>query len=732
MWYNNAKERMAKMETTLNEVQQKIVEHTEGPVMVLAGAGSGKTRVLTNRIAYIIKNGLAKSYEILAITFTNKAANEIKQRLFDTQLSADSIWAMTFHSMCCKILRIEAKNLEGYTSCFSIYDEQDRRGVIKKILKERNLTVDDYLDAVSQKLSNFKMSNMTFDEFKKLSCFADKDEVIFEVMQTYMEVLKQNNAMDFDDLIYLTLQLFKTNQSVLKKYQEQFRYILVDEFQDTNESQYQLVKLLAGYHKNLFAVGDEDQSIYSWRGASIDNIKRFLNDFAGSTLYKLEQNYRSTKTIVDYANKIIKNNKNRIDKTLFTQNSLGTQVVYNRSYSDRDEAEFVASTILSLVAGKGYKFSDVAVLMRLNALSHSFEEKFMNYDIPYKIFGGVKFYERAEIKNVMAYLKLLINHQDEESFARIVNFPKRQIGDGAIQKLKEMSFGTNLLDAVLNLPENVNGTLAKFLPFKQLMLDLQKKKDEMQLFDYVKYVVDKTGILSAYSNETDEEYNKKLNINEFLHNVKLFADENPDKTLETFLQTVSLTADIDSYEEQNNTVSLATVHSVKGLEFKVVFVIGLEERYFPIIRMESSDADMEEERRLMYVAITRARERLFLTCSRSRFVYGKQTFTNVSRFVKELGYENKTAVIVENNADTNDYEKHYRKPQIDGSLANFVHAKKVTESSDNFAVGDRVFHPKFGVGYIVFIDTNTKTAKIDFDTFGNKVLSLQFAPIKKM
>ena len=717
------------MEDILNNQQQKIVEHTEGSVMVLAGAGSGKTRVLTHRIAHILQSNLANFTEILAITFTNKAANEIKQRLYAMGLLRVPVWVMTFHSMCCKILRAEAHYLDGYNSNFSIYDEQDKKNIIKKIIKEQDIKEDDIASDVYEKLSTYKMSNMTIEEYKKYACFSPNDELIFSIMQSYVERLKQDNAMDFDDLINNTLFLLKNVREVREKYQQQFRYILVDEFQDTNQTQYELVKILGAYHQNVFAVGDEDQSIYGWRGASIDNIKKFLNDFPNSTLYKLEQNYRSTKTIIDYANKIIKNNQNRIDKTLFTENESGATVVYNKCGTDREEAEFVAQTILGLVGSKGYKFSDIAVLLRLNALSRNFEEKFVNYNIPYKMFGGVKFYERAEIKNVLAYLKLIINKQDEESFYRIINFPKRGIGDGAINQLKQSNYGLNMIDAINLIEENSTGTLSKFLPFKHLMNDFIEKSKELQLYDFVCYVVEKSQILEQYASGTDEDYNRRLNIGEFLQNVKVYQDENPNKTLVDFLQTISLSTDIDSYQEDDDSAILATVHSVKGLEFKVVFIVGLEERYFPIVRQDE-DNDIEEERRLMYVAITRAKERLYLTCSRSRYMYGKQSYSIVSRFVKELGYEQAPA---QNQFVQSSYQPNkIHQTNFGGSLNSFMHTNVQKVAKENFAVGDRVFHPKFGVGYVVYINASTKTITIDFDNFGNKALSLDFAPIKKL
>ncbi|MBR4123985.1 MAG: ATP-binding domain-containing protein, partial [Clostridia bacterium] len=378
----------------------------------------------------------------------------------------------------------------------------------------------------------------------------------------------------------------------------------------------------------------------------------------------------------------------------------------------------------------GYEYKDIAVLMRLNALTRNFEEKFVAYDIPYKVFGGLKFFERAEIKNVMAYLKLLVNPQDEESFSRIINFPKRGIGDGAIEKLKLQGLGVGLFDSVMNINDEETGTLAKFLPFKNLMKDLEQKMDELSLFEFAKYVVDQTKILDEYSEKTDEDINRQMNIGALLQNIKNYEDDNPDKTLVDFLQMISLASDIDDYQESDNTVTLATVHSVKGLEFKVVFVVGLEEKYFPIIRTDSDEDEMEEERRLMYVAITRAKERLYLTCAKSRYMYGKQNFSTVSRFLKELGYENQTF-----KSDT-DYQSNYSsyapRTNFGGSLNSFMHKSASAPKSADYVVGDRVFHSKFGIGYVTFIDNVSKIIKIDFDNYGNKTLSTDFAPIKKI
>ena len=459
------------MDYNLNSVQTKIINHTEGSVLVLAGAGSGKTSVLTHRIANILTSYKAMPHQILAITFTNKAASEMRSRLFNMGCPAMQIWAQTFHSFCARVLRTEADKLEGYDKNFSIYDEADKKLVIKKILKSKDLKEDSYINILMHDISTYKNKNLSIDDYASRYAYKPNVSEIVDIMRQYEIVMKQNNALDFDDLLYKTLYLLNTNEEVKLKYQKQFKYILIDEFQDTNKVQYELVKLLAGFYKNIFAVGDEDQSIYSWRGANVENIQKFLNDFENATLYKLEQNYRSTKNIIDCANKVIKHNVNRIDKTLFTDNPQGVRVEYQSKYTDKEEAEYVVQQIYTLTHSLGYEYKQIAILMRLNALTRSFEDKLLSYDIPYQIFGGLKFYERAEIKNVLAYLKLLVNIKDNESFNRIVNFPKRNLGEVSVGKLMSISEGKSLMEAVLSLTDKQleDKTFSKFYGFKQKM-----------------------------------------------------------------------------------------------------------------------------------------------------------------------------------------------------------------------------------------------------------------------
>lgn len=731
----------------LNEIQTKIVNHTSGAVMVLAGAGSGKTSVLTHRIANILNQHLAFPTEILAITFTNKAAGEIKSRLASVCEKSEYIWAQTFHSFCARILRYEIENLDGYNKNFSIYDESDKKQVLKKIIKSHGLKDDEFLSDLTHDISAYKNANLSLEEYGKINCYKAGYETNLELMQEYEQQMKQNNALDFDDLLIKTLFLFKTNNLVREKYQNQFRYILVDEFQDTNQVQYELVKILAGKHGNIFAVGDEDQSIYSWRGANVANIQKFLNDFPNSTLYKLEQNYRSTKNIIECANCVIKHNQNRIDKTLFTDNASGVKVQYFNKYSDREEAEFVVQEIYNLTHSLNYQYKDIAILMRLNALTRSFEDKLLSYDIPYCVFGGLKFYDRAEIKNVLAYLKLIINPQDNESFNRIINFPRRSIGDMSIAKLQQLSFGQSLMNTLYSIQDfSVDKTLAKFKDFTQLMQSFVQKSRELKVSELVTHIVKTLNLEAVYATGKEEDEHRMANIDELVASIKEFEHDNPNITLEEYLQNVSLISDIDTFDDASNAVTLATVHSAKGLEFNVVFVVGLEERYFPIIRDGKDDSEMEEERRLMYVAVTRARERLYLTNSSCRYMYGTKNNTLPSRFLAEMGFakqKTQTTYSFSNSSDyNNSYAFNYSKSQTNMakpqgyttstfSIKNSTSALKQNTAQD-FKIGDKVSHPKFGMGTVTYYNRSRDILNVNFDGIGNKVLSPKFAPVKKV
>lgn len=721
----------------LNNMQEQIVNHTEGPVIVLAGAGSGKTRVLTYRIANIVKNSLAYPNQILAITFTNKAAEEMRIRLNAMNIEAEKIWAQTFHSFCAKVLRYEASAVVGYNEKFTIYDEIDKKNVVKKILKVLKLEEEKYLNDALNRISQYKSRNISLQDYALEFSYLPDLNIIISILRNYEISLKNNNAMDFDDLLSKCLEVFKNNPDILAKWQNRFKYILIDEFQDTNPVQYEIVYLLSKNHKNIFAVGDEDQSIYSWRGASLDNIKHFMHDFPSYTLYKLEQNYRSSKNIIDCANIIIKKNANRIDKTLWTEKDKGAEIQFSRRYNDVDEAKYVVQEIYRLTHDLGYKNSDIAVLMRLNALTRSFEEQFLSYNIPYQIFGGVKFYERSEIKNILAYLKLLVNPRDDESFYRVINYPKRGIGEVAIKKL-QAQYGTfHLMQSVLDLPDD-SKEFAKFIPFKNMFISMQKKLSTMKITDFVEYLILVLNLRDEYKAENDEDSNRWYNIQELIRSIQQFEKLNEDATVVKYLQQVSLTTDLDAYEESNDKVILATVHSAKGLEFKCVFIVGLEDKYFPIIRADTDSSKIEEERRLMYVAITRAKERLFLTYASQRYMYGKYNISMPSRFLNDLGLNKPTQ-------PTQSYErKSFGKVVGYGTAINSVFTNGYTPTSNkpsqisqnsvssDLQVGDKVSHVKFGVGTITQYDKSSDILMVNFEGFGNKLLSAKFAPIHKV
>ena len=601
--------------SSLNEEQLAPLKEIKGAVLVTAGAGSGKTRLLTHRVAYLIKECHVDPYRILAITFTNKAAGEMKNRISDMVEGADRVWISTFHSMCAKILRRDIDALYPFTRDFSIYSDSDSDKVIKEVLAERGVSDDKIKKAVAKHISNWKNGSQSLEEY--ISTHEDEYDMkkIGLYIQDYQNKLKKNNALDFDDLLCKTVELFKTFPQILDYYANRFEYILVDEFQDTNTVQYNLVKMLASVHGNLFVVGDEDQCIYSWRGANFQNIFNLKKDFPDVKVYKLERNYRSTSEIIKIANNVIKNNTARLNKNMWTDKEGGEKPTLYNAYDERDEATYVAKTIQNL-SYQGYEYKDIAVLMRLNALTRNLEEAFLSYNIPHRIFGGFKFYERVEIKNIIAYLRLFTNPRDDVSFARIINFPKRSIGDATVAKLQELDFQKALLENVLSQNLQENATLYK--KFSSFIEEYNQVANVSQkpLSTFVEKVLNAFKIRSAYNPKIEEEFDKLLNIDQFVSSVKEFEALNPDATLSEFLESITLSSDTDDIGE-GGAVTIATVHAVKGLEFKVVFIIGLEEGIFPISRALNSTYELEEERRLMYVALTRAEERLYLShCSK--------------------------------------------------------------------------------------------------------------------
>lgn len=621
----------------LNEEQLKPVLATEGAVLVLAGAGSGKTRVLTTRIAYLMREKNVPARAILAITFTNKAANEMKERVAALGDVKD-MWVCTIHSMCVRILREFAAEA-GIGKNFSIYSETERSNVLKKAYKE--CAAEDEDDGMFKRIrfsvSEAKMQGLSPEEYALTHKNERDAETIARVFSAYEKHLKENNALDFDDLLSRTLRLLQADREAREYLGGRFRYILVDEFQDTNEVQFQIVRLLSSVHGNLFAVGDDDQSIYGWRGAKIENILHFEKQFPAAQVFKLQRNYRSTKNILAVANETIKNNGRRKQKTLWTEKEEGEKVRVFEAGEESYESLYVAKTIRELVR-EGYSYSDFAVLMRVNALTRSFEQEFTADAVPFKVFGGFKFYDRKEIKDMLAYLRLVANPFDNEALVRIVNFPRRGIGAKTMETVEEYALKNGISDyeALLqteDIPLNA-GARNKLAAFGNQIKTWILDSAELSVLELVKKIVADAGLYDAFSGD-DESVNKKANIEEFVNSVADFERLNGDADLAQYLQQVSLVSDTDEMDESEY-VTLATVHAVKGLEFKCVFVVGLEDNVLPTSRAENDEEAMEEERRVMYVAVTRAKERLYLTRSKSRYLYGKREPTVRSRFLSEL------------------------------------------------------------------------------------------------
>lgn len=763
----------------LNEEQIKPVMDTEGAVLVLAGAGSGKTRVLTSRIAYLVENRGAHPSSILAITFTNKAANEMKERLSSMIDGAQSMWICTIHSMCVRILRLFADRL-GYNKNFSIYSETERTAVIKRAFSESGLEDEKLLKNIKFHIANAKMLGQEPDEYERNNSDLKGIREITSVYAAYCDHLKKNNALDFDDLLTQTLRLLETDRDALEYLSGKFRYIHVDEFQDTNRVQYEIIRLLATVHGNLFAVGDDDQSIYGWRGAKIENILDFEKDFKGAKVYKLERNYRSTKNILKLANTVIKNNGRRKDKVLWTSNQEGVPAQYYQAETENDEALYVARTISQLMNTCNYKFSDFAVLMRINALSRAYEQEFAKYNVPFKVFGGFKFFERKEIKDLLAYLRVINNPFDSEAVTRIVNVPKRGIGAKTVETLEQYANETELsvYDAVLDvdsLPLNA-GSKQKVRAFGALLKELVIKGATMSADELIRDVINDSGILSMYADDSDESINKKANIDEFVNSVDEFCKMNKDATLSDYLNQVTLSSDTDDMDATDY-VTVATIHSVKGLEFKTVFAVGMEENIFPVSRAAYDDNELEEERRLMYVAITRAEERLYFTRSRSRYLYGERSMTLPSRFMQELssvmevetprssysdytrrtsngygssysGYGARRSFSRQNNVDEDEFGYHSDLPSepTQTSYTSFSASAGYRRTQQNavpspaksgqkdyaaFKTGVRIRHPKFGEGVIISTkgEGAAKIANVSFPGLGIKSLSVQIAPI---
>jgi len=692
----------------LNKEQQRAVLKTEGPTLILAGAGSGKTRVLTTKIAYLIEKIGISPYNILAITFTNKAAKEMNDRLYHMIGEVSKkIQVSTFHSFGLKILRENCNEL-GYQSNFVIMDSEDTLSVIKKILKGFNLDPKQYNPSVIRnKISGCKNELMTPDDYEKYA-ISDFEEIVLKVYKKYQETLFKNNAIDFDDLLILPIKLFKENPSALQKYQERFQYILIDEYQDTNEAQYILTKMISAKYKNICCVGDNDQSIYSFRGANYRNILNFEKDYRDAEVIMLEQNYRSTSNILDAANNVIRNNRERKDKNLWSNKGKGDKISYFRAFNERDEAFYVVREIKKLL-NKGIEYKDMAVLYRTNAQSRNMEEELLKENLPYRVVGSFYFYSRKEIKDLIAYLRLIHNQNDNVSLLRVINTPKRGIGLKTIENLTNKADinGTSIFDAIES---------SKELEFKKLILDLKKISEELTLTELVDKILDVTGIRKEYEEEHTLEADVRVeNLEEFKTITKTFEEREGVISLEDFLLEISLVSDVNEYKDDKNRISLMTVHSVKGLEFDYVFVIGLEEGIFPHINSLMDNAELEEERRLCYVAITRAKEKLHIVNARTRTIYGKESSNPPSRFIKEI---NEDLLIKEFKDDPENVPKMAKEE--------FFHKEEV-----DYKTGDFVYHEVFGHGKIVEV-TNTLISIAFKHPHGIKKLMKNHKSIKKI
>lgn len=753
----------------MNDRQAEAVQTTEGPLLIMAGAGSGKTRVLTHRIAYLIDEKMVNPWNILAITFTNKAAREMRERAEKLKTEAQDCLIATFHSMCVRILRREADHI-GYNRNFTIVDPGEQRTLMKRILKNLNLDPKKWNErAILGTISNAK--NDLIDEVAYANLAGDMyTEIVAKCYKAYQKELRQSEAMDFDDLIMLTLRLFDQNPDVLIYYQQRYQYIHVDEYQDTNHAQYQLVKLLASRFKNICVVGDADQSIYGWRGADMQNILDFEKDYPEAKVVLLEENYRSTKTILQAANEVIRNNRNRRPKNLWTQNEDGEEIVYYRANDEQDEALFVARTIDQL-SREGYSHKDFAVLYRTNAQSRTVEEALLKSNIPYTMVGGTKFYSRKEIRDVISYLNLIANPSDNISYERVVNEPKRGVGPGTVEKIRNFASSQeiSLLDASANiLLSPVKGKAAQAVyDFANMLLDLRERLDEFTVTELVEAVLEKTGYSAVLAAQATLESQARIeNIEEFLSVTKNF-DENPDNPadesgldkLSRFLNDLALIADTDDGDTESSEVTLMTLHAAKGLEFPVVFLVGMEENVFPLSRASEDEDELEEERRLAYVGITRAEKILYLTNANSRMLYGKTNYNHPTRFLREISSDlldyqglarpaNSSFKVSYTNSDTSKFGQgmslaqalQERKRQAapssisTGSLPFGKSSQSQPSKPDvAWAIGDIAHHKKWGDGTVLAVSGsgNSQELKINFPEVGLKKVLASIAPIEK-
>lgn len=666
---------------SLNKEQQEAVITTEGPLLVIAGAGSGKTKVLTTRIAHLIKNIGVDPSNILAITFTNKAAKEMKERVVNLLGPiAYQIQISTFHSFGLSVVR-DNYELLGYKKEFTILDSDDSLLIVKRILKDMNLDSKIYNPrAIRNRISSAKNEMILPDELERFSA-CDFDEKVVEVYRKYQEKLESNNSLDFDDLLLKPIELFNDHIEVLNEYQERFKYILIDEYQDTNEVQYTLTKLLSKKNKNICVVGDESQSIYAFRGSNYRNILNFEKDYKNAKIILLEQNYRSTKTILNAANDVIKNNKQRKEKNLWTDNEIGDKIIYHKSLDEKEESSYVTGQINELIKS-GASLNDIVVLYRTNAQSRNIEEAMLRESIPYKVIGSFYFYNRKEIKDLIAYLKLIYNNDDDVSLTRIINSPKRGIGAKTLEQLniKASVLGTSLYNVIDS---------GKELKFKELIESLKQQSEVLSLTELVDVVLEKSGLKAELESEASLEAEARLeNLEEFKSITKNFEERNGIISLSDFLSEISLVADIEEHKDRDNVITLMTIHSAKGLEFKYVFVIGMEEGIFPHSRSLNNEDELEEERRLCYVAITRAKKKLWLVSAKRRVLYGLDNMNPTSRFIKEIG---------------DDYIEKEEPQNLFSFKATFSSSNNINSDVD-YKPGDKLIHTTFGEGVVVSVE----------------------------
>lgn len=726
----------------LNDMQKKAITTVDGPVLILAGAGSGKTTVLVNRIAYIIETKNIRPHNIMAITFTNKAANEMKERVTKTIGDlANDMWLCTFHSACVRILRSHI-GLLGFDASFVIYDSADTKTVMKECYKELDIDEKNYpVRSVISIISKAKDSIQSPELFKMVYPADFRMQKIAEIYTLYQKKLRANNALDFDDILFYTVQILAENPEVLKKYQDRFSYIMVDEYQDTNNSQYLLISLLAENHQNICVVGDDDQSIYKFRGANIQNILNFEKTFDDATVIKLEQNYRSTQNILDAANAVIHNNKGRKDKSLWTQNRQGDKIKLHIGYNERDEALFIAHTMEKLhQSGKNY--SDMAVLYRTNAQSRVIEELLMRSAIPYRVFGGLRFYDRKEIKDIVAYLRLIHNPNDNLSFQRIINEPKRSIGKTTLEKISEISNEYEISNFEVaryaNQYPSLSRSAIKLVEFCDMISSLKKSAEATTLTDFVEKVLADSGYMAMLITENTVEAKTRIdNLGEFLSAISEYEKTEENPSLAGFLENISLVSDLDGYDDEEDICVLMTIHSAKGLEFPVVFLAGMEEGLFPSARSSETSEDLEEERRLCYVAITRTKEQLFISTAKSRTLYGQTTHQSNSRFLAEIPQdlieEDGNSTVDRAFSATAQIPQFVKKTPVEIFRAVSSATSAGTVNLD-YEIGQRVHHKKFGDGTIIAMQKFEKDAmlEITFDSGETKRLMAVFAKLTKL